>query len=77
MPSKYYTHQTVIGESDSKRPFEAMQSRIKPESESSEYFSDDIRSDSSDPDEVMARALSLTPATPPRDLEGMEKLTLD
>ena len=69
--------QTVIGESDSKRPFEAMQSRIKPESESSEYFSDDMRSDSSDFDEAMARALSITPATPPRDLEGMQKLTLD
>jgi len=39
--------------------------------------SDQFVTDSSDPDEVMARSLSITPATPPRDLDGMQKLTLD
>ena len=39
--------------------------------------SDQFITDSSDFEEAMARAISNTPPTPPRDLEGMQKLTLD
>ncbi len=46
-------------------------------SEQSKSESDQFVTDSSDFDEAMERALSITPATPPRDLEAMEKLTLD